>query len=566
MNKVKEISFVKLLEEIAVVSNESQSFEVAAQKSIDKVCDVIGWAVGHLYYILPDDIIENSKVWHLSDPKHFKTFQSITDNYSFELGEGLPGSVLEHRKPLWIEDIVHYSNFPRAQFAKEAGLLTGFGFPVILNDKVEAVIEFFSTEQIEPDKNFFELISLLATQLAAVLKRTRFEEKLRLNEQQLSTIFNNVDDVIFLLNIEDGKYKFISMNKAYQTLTGLRDDHVLNKYIDDVMKEPILGTALKNFEKAIETKSAVKWEETSIYPTGQLTGEVTITPLFDEEGNCNKLLGIVRDITFWKKANEEIKKLNQELEEKVKTRTGQLETANKDLESFAYSVSHDLRAPLRSILGFSELLENEHKETLKKEAIELLNFIVANAKKMNQLIDDLLTYSKISKNELVKSDITMNILVPQVIKELQDSTVNKTKFEVKELINGIGDIRLIHEVWTNLISNALKYSRKQENPIIEIGSFEDDMEIIYYVKDNGVGFDMKFYTKLFEMFQRLHSDIDFEGSGIGLAIIKKIITRHGGRVWANGEVNEGATFYFSLPKINLSVPPKLNEKEEPMYV
>lgn len=549
MNKVKEISFVKLLEDIAVSSNIAQSFEEAAQKSIDRVCEVIGWEVGHLYNILEDNLIENSTIWHTSDPKRFKTFRDITDNYSFEFGEGLPGSVLEHQKPLWIEDVVTYHNFPRAQFAKEAGLITGFGFPVILNNKVEAVIEFFSTERIEPDKNFFELIALLATQLGAVLKRTRFEEKLRLNEQQLSTIFNNVEDVIFLMSIEDNRYRFVSINKSFNTLTGLKEDYVLNKFIDEIMPQPLLSTALTNFSKAIETKSTVKWEETSVYPKGKLTGEVSVIPLFDEKGNCNQLIGFVHDITFWKNAHEEIKKLNEQLEERVKVRTAQLETANKDLESFAHSVSHDLRAPLRSIIGFSELLETDHKKSLNESGLELLEFIVSNAKKMNQLIDDLVTYSRINKDGLVKSEISMDVLVHQVLKEIQSNS-HKTKFEIKTLINGYGDIRQIHQVWTELISNAIKYTSKMEDPFIEIGSFEDDMENIYYVKDNGAGFDMKFYNRLYQLFQRLHSDSDFQGTGIGLAIIKKIITNHNGRVWANSDVNSGSTFYFSLPKPN----------------
>jgi PAS domain S-box-containing protein len=548
MNKVEEISFIKLLEDIAIASNESQTFEEAAQKSIDKVCDSIGWELGHLYYILPGNIIENSKIWHLSDPKRFKVFQSITENYSFEFGEGLPGSVLEHKKPLWIEDVINYSNFPRSQFAREVGLITGFGFPVILNNTTEAIIEFFSTEKIEPDKNFFELIGLLGTQLGAVLKRTRFEEKSKINEQQLSSIFNNVEDVIFLISIEDGRYKFISINKAYTEVTGLESEHVVNKFLDEIMVEPMLSTSIKNIEKALETKSTVKWEESNLYPKGKITGEVSLTPLFDEKGDCNKLIGIVHDITFWKKANEEIKKLNEELEVRVKTRTAQLENANKELESFVYSVSHDLRAPLRSVIGFSELLESEHKKSIPPAAVELLNFIVSNAQKMNQIIDDLLAYSRITRNELVKSEIDMKTLIQQVIKELQASAEYKAKFEIKDILNSQGDIRLIHEVWTNLISNALKYSSKQENPVIEIGSFEDDMEFIYYVKDNGVGFDMKFYNKLFEMFQRFHSDSDFVGTGIGLAIVKKIITRHGGRVWANAEIGAGATFYFSIPK------------------
>jgi PAS domain S-box-containing protein len=548
MYHIDKISFLKLLQEIAVSSNESRTFEEAAQKSIDKVCEVIGWEIGHLYIVTPDQVIENTPIWHLSDPKIFQNFKSITDNYSFQFGEGLPGSVHEQRKALWIEDIVNYHNFPRHKYAEEAGLTTGFGFPVIIDDKVEVIIEFFSSTKIKADNRFMELVSLLETLLEAVLKRTRSEIALRENEQELTTIFNNVEDVIFLLSIENNRYKFVSLNSSFTYLTGLENWRIINKYMDEVLPEPLLSKVIKNLETAIESKQPVKWVESFTYPKGKLSGEMSITPLFDDKGVCNRLIGFTHDVTPWKKAQEEAKELNRQLEERVKMRTVQLNDANKDLESFVYHASHDLRAPLRSIIGFSELLKHGTTNKLGKDEKELLDFILINSKKMDTVIDDLLIYSRLSSTDLVKSDIAMNVLVPAVIKELKSPEHDKVKFEIKDLINGFGDLHLIHMVWTNYILNAIKYSGKKDNPVIEIGSFEDDMENIYYVKDNGAGFDMKFYSKLFELFQRLHSDNDFNGSGIGLATVKKIIVNHGGRVWADGEIGIGATFYFSLPK------------------
>jgi light-regulated signal transduction histidine kinase (bacteriophytochrome) len=318
--------------------------------------------------------------------------------------------------------------------------------------------------------------------------------------------------------------------------------------MDEVLPEPLLSKVIKNLETAIESKQPVKWVESFTYPKGKLSGEMSITPLFDDKGVCNRLIGFTHDVTPWKKAQEEAKELNRQLEERVKMRTVQLNDANKDLESFVYHASHDLRAPLRSIIGFSELLKHGTTNKLGKDEKELLDFILINSKKMDTVIDDLLIYSRLSSTDLVKSDIAMNVLVPAVIKELKSPEHDKVKFEIKDLINGFGDLHLIHMVWTNYILNAIKYSGKKDNPVIEIGSFEDDMENIYYVKDNGAGFDMKFYSKLFELFQRLHSDNDFNGSGIGLATVKKIIVNHGGRVWADGEIGIGATFYFSLPK------------------
>jgi PAS domain S-box-containing protein len=548
MYSTEDISFLKLLQEIAVSFNESRSFEEAAQKSIDKVCKGIGWEVGHLYTVTNEKTIENTSIWHISDSKRYNTFRSITDNYSFQFGEGLPGTVLEQRKALWIEDVVNYHNFPRASFAKEAGLITGFGFPIILNDKVEAIIEFFSSTLIKSDHKFLELVSLLESQLEAVLKRTRSEEALRQNEEELMTIFNNVEDVIYLLNIENGRYRFLSLNNSFNLVTGLDNKRIINKFLDEVMFDPLLARVLAKIREAIETKTPVKWVESFIYPKGNLSGEVCITPLFNEKGECNRLIGFTHDVSSWEKAQQEAKEQNRKLEEAVKMRTIQLEQSNKDLESFVYHASHDLRAPLRSIIGFSELLKNEFRNKLGKEGQERLDFILASGKKMDHVIDDLLMYTKVSGIDLIKTEIDMKILIDAVIREIKPTAGDKINFEIKDLVNGLGDLHFIHMVWSNLIRNAVKYSSKKENPVIEIGSYEDDKENIYYVKDNGSGFDMQFYNKLFELFQRLHSESDFEGNGIGLATVKKIIINHGGRVWANGEVGQGATFYFSLPK------------------
>jgi light-regulated signal transduction histidine kinase (bacteriophytochrome) len=310
----------------------------------------------------------------------------------------------------------------------------------------------------------------------------------------------------------------------------------------------LLARVLAKIRDAIETKSPVKWVESFIYPKGNLSGEVCITPLLNEKGECNRLIGFTHDVSSWEKAQQEAKEQNRKLEEAVKMRTIQLEQSNKDLESFVYHASHDLRAPLRSIIGFSELLKTGFRNKLGKEGEERLDFILASGKKMDHVIDDLLTYSKVSSIDLVKTEIDMNVLVDAVIREIKPTASDKAAFEIKNLVNGFGDLHFIHMVWTNLIRNAVKYSSKKGHPVIEIGAYEDDMENIYYVKDNGSGFDMQFYNKLFELFQRLHSESDFEGNGIGLATVKKIIINHGGRVWANGEVGRGATFYFSLPK------------------
>jgi len=252
-----------------------------------------------------------------------------------------------------------------------------------------------------------------------------------------------------------------------------------------------------------------------------------------------------------KKAEDDIRKFNEELEQKVIERTAQLETANKEIGSFSYSVSHDLRAPIRAINGYAKILEEDYGEKLDFDGKRALHSIMHNSKKMGQLIDDLLAFSKLGRKEVTVSDINMTALVRSVkVDLLIEDRENKVEFNIKALLPAKGDQSLIKQVWINLISNAIKYSKYKAKTYIEIGAFEKENQVIYYVKDNGAGFDMQYYDKLFGVFQRLHSQDEFEGTGIGLAIVQKIVSRHNGTVWAESTLNEGACFYFSLPNIN----------------
>lgn len=218
---------------------------------------------------------------------------------------------------------------------------------------------------------------------------------------------------------------------------------------------------------------------------------------------------------------------------------------NKELEAFTYSVSHDLRAPLRSIDGYAKVLYEDYGNKLNEDAHEVLKVIMNNAKKMGKLIDDLLEFSRMGRKELTKSVIDMNKLVQNIVQELPNEVQRKITF--KDLHAARGDYYLLQQVWINLINNAIKYSSKNHDALIEIVSLKEKGSTIYQVKDNGVGFDMQYVHKLFGVFQRLHKSKDFEGTGVGLALVQRIIQKHDGRVWAESAVNKGATFYFSLP-------------------
>lgn len=236
---------------------------------------------------------------------------------------------------------------------------------------------------------------------------------------------------------------------------------------------------------------------------------------------------------------------------KEENRIAVAEEVNRELESFSYTVSHDLQTPLRSILGYTHILMNEHSMALNPEVISYLKIIEINAKRMSVLTKDLLSFSRLGKTAVKSRKVNMGALVNEVTDELAAEHNNsKTKIIIHNLLPAMCDAALIKQVWHNLIGNACKYSSKKENPVIEIGMSDVQNGPVYYIKDNGAGFDMKYAGKLFTPFERIHSQEEFEGSGIGLATVHRIITKHGGRVWAEAKPGDGACFYFSLPELS----------------
>lgn len=235
-------------------------------------------------------------------------------------------------------------------------------------------------------------------------------------------------------------------------------------------------------------------------------------------------------------------------EQKLKDAELETHKINQDLEAFSYSVSHDLRAPLRSINGYSQILIEDYAGKIDDEGNRILNIIINNAKKMGQLIDDLLEFSRLGRKEIFRATVDVDDQVATITNELLDREVNrKIEMKIQKLGTATIDPTMMRQVWINLIGNAVKYSRNKEVAVIEIGRTEDNDKVTFFVKDNGAGFDMAYMDKLFGVFQRLHKNNEFEGTGVGLALVKRIVERHKGTIWAQAKVGEGATFYFSLP-------------------
>ncbi len=274
---------------------------------------------------------------------------------------------------------------------------------------------------------------------------------------------------------------------------------------------------------------------------------VQVRPL--SEAKHTGVVVIHIDITAQKLAHNAMININNELEERVNLRTGELLAANKALEAFSYSVSHDLRSPVRSVMGFAKLIKKDHGDSMNEDARELFSHIEAGGRRMNSIINDLLSFAKWGKEKLQLTEVNMTSLFNYIWENTQVEWPNHAVLQMLPLPKVQADMAMLRQVVVNLISNAVKYSSKKENPLVKVGYQEKNGEVIFYVSDNGAGFDMKNYDRLFGAFQRLHGMSDFEGTGIGLALVKTIIEKHNGRVWAEGKVDEGATFYFTLPLV-----------------
>ena len=449
-------------------------------------------------------------------------------------------------------DFVHPDDRALIRRASERALLSGKYYSVDYRITTADGQQRFVVQQARIERDDAGRPIRMVGTVQDITDRKTAEQALRESEERFRVLFERSPEGISILDPHDPArlLPILDCNEIVCRQHGYNRDEIIGESIHLLTDALNTREQVEQFVERLRNEKVVQMESFHRHKDGSrfcLESWLTLIVI----NNRELLLGMSRDISERKQAEDAVRHLNEELEARVQERTQQLEQANRELEAFSYSISHDLRAPVRAISGFAQIIEEDYGASLESEVARLFKVIADNAQRMGELIDDLLSFSRLNVHDMRRDPVDMTALAQSVIAEsTMQASSTSDGFRLHELPPATGDESMLRQVLTNLVGNAIKFSRKTANPFIEIGATQDPDRVTYFVRDNGIGFDMRYAAKLFKVFQRLHNPEQFEGTGVGLAIVQRVVQRHGGEVWAESQPGEGTTFFFSLPANN----------------
>jgi PAS domain S-box-containing protein len=463
-------------------------------------------------------------------------------------GDSQPGYTIQHNAPVIVFDLPSETRFRPSAALLEHGVVSGMTVVIRGRTRPYGVLGVFATRRRRFSADDANTLTAIANVLGMAIERANTDAQLRASEARsrfLVSVVEQSEDAILTRDLDD---VIMSWNPGAEKLYGYSAQHAIGRTARELQLRDlserdyerlltrIRGAHRVRFESRCTTQSGV-----AVYVFG------TAGPLYDDSGRHIGEIVVARDVTALREARNALLRLNDDLERRVAERTAQLEAAYREAEALSYSIAHDLRAPLRAISGYAKILEEELAPVLPDTSQAYLQRMYSNAVRLGTLIDALLSLQRLSRQPLARSRVRLNEAVDDALNWLRSEQPGRDiEFDVEDLGEAEIDPALIRLAFANLLSNAMKFTRGRSPAHIRVGLAERGAERIYFVQDNGAGFDMRFVDKLFGVFQRLHPEAEYEGSGIGLASVYRVVQRHGGRIWAEGEVDRGATFYFTL--------------------
>jgi PAS domain S-box-containing protein len=528
---------IRLLQQVAVAANEARTVPEALQTALDQICAFTGWPVGHACVRGPGGELLPADSWHLADAERYRGFRETTERTRFEPGRGLVGRVAASGEPAWVEDVAAEPEFSRAQAAQAAGLHAAFAFPVRVGREVAGVLEFYADRAVPPDPSLLEVMAQVGTQLGRVVERARADEALRFSEAKFAGIFSISADAIVSV---DESQRITFYNLGAEQIFGYTGEEALGQRLEILIPH------------AFRPRHEAQVREFGVGPVparrmgerGQITGLRKNGEVFPADASISKIevdgkriyTAVLRDVTERKRAEEALARQAEELAR-----------SNAELEQFAYVASHDLQEPLRMVASYTQLLARRYRGKLDEDADEFIGYAVDGVTRMQALINDLLAYSRVGTRGIATEAVDAEAVLRRVLSTLGPAMEDADAIVTHDPLPTVTvDAVQLGQIFQNVIGNAVKF-RGAEAPRVHVGAARAEGEWVVSVSDNGIGIGPEYRDRIFIIFQRLHSRAEYPGTGIGLAICKKIVERHGGRIWLESEPGAGTTFFFTIP-------------------